>query len=75
MTDEAVDQSHPDLKTKWRNMRYMSYIALAISAIITGAVIYQGFLKDALDSLLIFYSVIIGGYMGFSTARDGWGKK
>jgi len=66
---------HPDPKTRWRNMRYMAYFSLAMSAVITSAVIYQGALKESLTALLFFYSVIISGYMGFSTARDGWGKK
>jgi len=65
-----MSQEHPNPERKWRNMRYMSYMATihAFTLPIYVAV-------DAVPAFLLFDGAIVGAYMGFSTARDGWGKQ
>ena len=62
---------HPNPKQKWHNMRRMAYLALfhALSAPL--------WLSDLnyLAAVLFFDAAVVGAYMGFSTARDGWGKQ
>jgi len=70
-----MSEEHPDPSTKWFHMRIMAYTGMITGIIITCAVIYNGLLGEVITSLFMFWGTVIGGYMGFSTARDGWGKK
>lgn len=66
---------HPNPKERWKNMRRMAYTGIFTCLGITIAIIIEGKLSENLTTLLVFWGSIIGGYMGFSTARDGWGDK
>tara|TARA_R110000851_G_C13102760_1_gene569236 strand:- start:18674 stop:18865 length:192 start_codon:yes stop_codon:yes gene_type:complete len=61
---------HPNPIEKWKNMRRMAWIAF-LHALVMPFVL-EG---DILMYMLYFDALVVGAYMGFSTARDGWGDK
>lgn len=66
---------HPNLDRKWRNMRFMAYIAIFAGLVITFYVIKEGELSENIIPLLAFWGSIVGAYMGFSSISDNkWNK-
>jgi len=62
---------HPNPKEKWKNMRRMAWIAFVHGLSAPFWLENYAYLAP----IFIFDASVIGAYMGFSTARDGWGKQ